>query len=169
MEGNERRRKIIGILKSSGEPLSGTALSATLGVSRQVIVQDIALLRAVDKNIISTNKGYMYFAPDMGKVKRTLRARHTDEQMREELNVIVDNGGKVLDVMVEHSVYGMIAADLQISTRRDVSEFMEKIGREASRPLKLLTDGVHYHTLEAESEAVLDIIEKELKQKGYLI
>ncbi len=169
MEGNERRQSIINILKRSGEPLSGTALASRLGVSRQVIVQDVALLRAVDKNIISTNKGYMYFAPDMGKCKRTLRVRHDDAQMRDELNIIVDNGGRVLDVMVEHSVYGTITADLQIRTRRDVKDFMEKIGSAASKPLNLLTEGIHYHTLEAESEDVLDIIENELKQKGYLI
>lgn len=169
MEGNERRQNIIGILKGSKEPMSGTALAARLGVSRQVIVQDIALLRAVDKNIISTNKGYMYFAPDMGKFKRTFRVSHTDAEMRDELNLIVDNGGKVLDVVVEHGVYGTITADLQISTRRDVNEFMEKIGTESSKPLNILTDGRHYHTVEADSEQVLDIIEKELKQKGYLI
>lgn len=169
MEGSERRENIIGMLKGSGEPMSGTALAARLGVSRQVIVQDIALLRAVDKNIISTNKGYMYFAPDMGKCKRTFRVCHTDAEMRDELNCIVDNGGRVLDVVVEHGVYGTITAELQMSTRRDVNEFMEKIGRETSKPLNLLTDGIHYHTVEAESEAALDIIEKELKQKGYLI
>lgn len=168
MEGNERRQNIIGILKGSGEPMSGTALAARLGVSRQVIVQDIALLRAVDKNIISTNKGYMYFAPDMGKFKRTFSVCHSDAQMRDELTCIVDNGGKVLDVVVEHGVYGTITTDLQISTRRDVNEFMDRIGTETSKPLNILTDGRHYHTVEADSEHTLDIIEKELKQKGYL-
>ncbi|MCM1307459.1 MAG: transcription repressor NadR [Butyrivibrio sp.] len=169
MEGNERRNNIIGILKGNSEPVSGTALAARLGVSRQVIVQDIALLRAADKNIISTNKGYMYFAPDTGKFKRTFRVCHTDDKMRDELNCIVDNGGRVLDVMVEHGVYGTITADLQMCTRRDVNDFMEKIGSETSKPLKLLTDGIHYHTVEAESESALDIIERELKRRGYLI
>lgn len=169
MEGNERRQNIIGMLKGSAEPMSGTALAARLGVSRQVIVQDIALLRAVDKNIISTNKGYMYFAPDMGKFKRTFGVCHTDGDMRDELICIVDNGGKVLDVVVEHGVYGTITADLQIATRRDVNEFMDRIGTETSKPLNILTDGRHYHTVEADSERTLDIVEKELKQKGYLI
>ena len=157
------------MLKGSAEPMSGTALAARLGVSRQVIVQDIALLRAVDKNIISTNKGYMYFAPDMGKFKRTFSVCHTDGDMRDELICIVDNGGKVLDVVVEHGVYGTITADLQIATRRDVNEFMDRIGTETSKPLNILTDGRHYHTVEADSERTLDIIEKELKQTGYLI
>ena len=168
MEGRERRDKIMEILKKSGEPVSGTALSARLNVSRQVIVQDIALLRAVDKNIISTNKGYMFFEPDEFKSNRIFMVRHNDEQMRDELNTIVDNGGKILDVIVEHEVYGTITADLQIATRYDVSEFMDKISG-SSRPLKYLTDGVQYHTVEEDNEQTLDRIDEQLKYKGYLI
>ncbi len=169
MEGSERRQKIIDILKSSSEPLSGTALATRMKVSRQVIVQDIALLRATDKNIISTNKGYMFFEPDTHKKNRIFYVRHTDAQMADELNTIVDNGGKVLDVIVEHNIYGQITVDLRISTRRDVREFMDKIGSDKSRPLNLITDGYHYHTVAADSEEDLDNIEKELLSKGYLI
>ena len=168
MEGRERRERIIDILKNSDEPLAGTERAARLKVSRQVIVQDIALLRAVDKNIISTNKGYMFFEPHEAMCRRIFMVKHTDEQMRDELNSIVDNGGQVLDVIIEHDVYGPITVDLQLSTRHDVDEFMERIMGNA-RPLKYLTDGVHYHTVEAESEKALDRIENVLKQKGYLI
>lgn len=94
--------------------------------------------------------------------------KHTDEQMRDELNIIVDNGGQLLDVIIEHDVYGTITVDLQLSTRHDVDEFMDRIMGNA-RPLKYLTDGVHYHTVEADSEKTLDRIEKILRQKGYLI
>ena len=113
MEGRERRERIIDILKNSDEPLSGTALAARLKVSRQVIVQDIALLRAIDKNIISTNKGYMFFEPHEAMCRRIFMVKHTDEQMRDELNSIVDNGGQLLDVIIEHDVYGTITVDLQ--------------------------------------------------------
>ena len=168
MEGRERRERIIDILKNSDEPLSGTALAARLKVSRQVIVQDIALLRAIDKNIISTNKGYMFFEPHEAMCRRIFMVKHTDEQMRDELNSIVDNGGQLLDVIIEHDVYGTITVDLQLSTRHDVDEFMDRIMGNA-RPLKYLTDGVQYHTVEADSEKTLDRIEKILRQKGYLI
>ena len=53
MDGNKRRQAIIDILKNSLQPVSGTYLAKTLQVSRQVIVQDIALLRAGDYDIYS--------------------------------------------------------------------------------------------------------------------
>lgn len=169
MEGRERREKIIEILKNSSEPVSGTGLAGMLNVSRQIIVQDVALLRATDKNILSTNKGYLFFEPDKARKNRIFHVRHTDEEMQDELNIMVDNGGKVLDVIVEHEVYGQIAADLSISTRRDVADFMGKINLPRSKPLNLLTNGYHYHTVSAESEEILDAIENELKIEGYLI
>ena len=169
MEGKERRDRIIEILKESDEPLSGTALALQLKVSRQIIVQDIALLRAVNKNILSTNKGYLYFEPDEHMCTRIFHVRHTDEQIEDELNTFVDLGGRILDVIVEHEVYGQITADLRINNRRDVKEFLIKISSDKSRPLKLLTNGFHYHTVEADSEEVLEEIEKELLKKGYLI
>lgn len=55
MEGEKRREQLIALLKQADIPVSGTDLAKRLGVSRQVIVQDIALLRAVNKNILSTN------------------------------------------------------------------------------------------------------------------
>lgn len=169
MEGYERREKIGELLKNSREPVSGSALAELLGVSRQVVVQDIALLRTADKNIISTNKGYMYFAPGTGKCTRVFCVRHEDGRIEEELNIIVDNGGRALDVMVEHDVYGTITADLRISTRRDVTDFMRKINGNRSKPLSTVTGGVHYHTVEADTMEQLDCIEKELLEKGYLI
>lgn len=169
MDGNLRRDKIIQILKKSGEPVKGSEMADMLGVSRQVVVQDIALLRTTDKNIISTNKGYVYFSPDSGKCRRVFRVRHDDTQMEDELNIIVDNGGHALDVIVEHDVYGTITADLRIGTRHDVREFINKIKNNGSKPLNTVTDGIHYHTVEADTKQQLDSIEKELMEKGYLI
>ena len=110
----------------------------------------------------------MFFEPNELTCTRIFTVCHTDEQMRDELNIIVDNGGRALDVIVEHEVYGMITADLQITTRHDVNEFMDKI-LGGSRPLNILTGGIHYHTVEADSEEALDRIENQLNQKGYLI
>ena len=71
MEGDERRKKIIEILHGRKMPVSGTELAAELGVSRQVIVQDIALLRATDKNILSTNKGYIFLTAHRRKTGKS--------------------------------------------------------------------------------------------------
>ena len=168
MEGKHRREKLIAVLQQADAPVSGTDLAKHLGVSRQVIVQDIALLRAVDKNILSTNKGYVLYVPENDRVKRSFAVSHTKEQIQDELYTIVDYGGKVLDVVVEHDIYGQIMVDLILCNRLDVDEFVERIKISKSRPLKVLTDGEHWHTVEADSEKVLDKIEEKLKEKGYL-
>lgn len=170
MEGDKRRIEIISCLASASQPISGTGLAKQFGVSRQVIVQDIALLRATNKNILSTNKGYILYNPtDIStNVKRIFQVFHTSEQIRDELYTIVDLGGKVLDVVVEHDVYGQITVDLILKNRSDVDEFMEKLANSSSQPLNVLTNGMHYHSVEAESEQILDAIEKKLKEKGVL-
>lgn len=169
MEGEKRREHIIRLLKDTKHPISGSELARTLGVSRQVIVQDIALLRASDRNIVSTAKGYLLFGNEAGKYRRIFPVYHEDSRTEEELNCIVDNGGKVLDVIVEHEIYGQITANLMLENRRDVREFIQKLESETVRPLNILTDGKHFHTVEADSEKTLDRIELELKQKNYLI
>jgi len=170
MEGKDRRERLIALLQQADTPVSGTELAKQLGVSRQVIVQDIALLRAINKNILSTNKGYLLHVPERGKdcVKRSFAVSHTKEQIQDELYTIVDYGGKVLDVVVEHDIYGQIMVDLILCNRLDVDEFVERIENSKSRPLKVLTDGEHWHTVEADSEKVLDKIEEKLREKGYL-
>ena len=169
MEGDSRRDKIIAMLNQAPEPLSGAALAKQLKVSRQVIVQDIALLRAYDKNILSTNKGYILYQPETKAVyKRTVSVMHTDGQMQDELYAIVDCGAHVLDVVVEHEVYGQITVDLFLRSRTDVDEFSEKIAKSKAQPLKTLTNGAHFHTVEADSEDVLARVERQLDARGYL-
>lgn len=168
MDGQERREKLIEILKESHIPISGTELSKYLGVSRQVIVQDIALLRAVNKNILSTTKGYLLYYQEKQKVNRCFMVKHTTEQIEDELCTIVDNGGKILDVIVSHEIYGEITTDLIITTRQDVYDFVEKVKTKNTVPLKELTAGIHLHTVEADSEEILDRIETALEKKYYL-
>ena len=169
MEGDSRRDKIIAMLNQAPEPLSGAALAKQLKVSRQVIVQDIALLRAYDKNILSTNKGYILYQPETKAVyKRTVSVMHTDGQMQDELYAIVDCGAHVLDVVVEHEVYGQITVDFFLRSRTDVDEFIEKIAKSKAQPLKTLTNGAHFHTVEADSEDVLARVERQLDARGYL-
>ena len=170
MDGEARREKIIELLRGSERPLSGSELAGEFKVSRQVIVQDIALLRANNKNILSTNKGYLLFSPSgrHDSFCTAVRVKHTTGEIKDELYTIVDCGARVLDVVVEHAIYGQIAADLFIASRQDADEFVIKIEECKTQPLKELTDGVHLHTIEADSQEILKRTEEALRKKGYL-
>lgn len=163
MNGEERRRALAESI--GAEPLSAASLAQKFGVSRQVIVQDVALLRAEGKEIISTNRGYIL---PRARARRVFKARHTDAQTREELYLIVDAGGRVEDVFVWHKVYGKIVAPMGISSRREVDAFMQKLESGVSVPLKNITGDYHYHTVTAPSEAALDEIGARLAAKGFL-
>lgn len=165
--GSERRNDIINRIKSSAAPVSGKALAQAYEVSRQVIVQDIALIRASGHNIISTNRGYILNAPHT--VSRIFKVQHTDDELENELCSIVDYGGKIINVMINHRVYGHMEAELNITSRRKVMEFMEDIKSGKSSPLKNITSNYHYHKVEADSEETLDMIEEMLRRKGYLV
>ena len=169
MEGDERRQFILKLLAGSESPLSGTEIAGKCGVSRQIIVQDIALLRATNKNILSTYRGYLLYQPekDTENFKRTFAVSHTDEQIQDELYTFVDCGGKVLDVTVMHEIYGAITVDLILNNRVDVDDFTTRLFTTPAKPLKELTGGNHMHTVEASSPEVFDRIEEQ--KKGYLI
>ena len=167
MTGSDRRSAIVEHIRNSEIPVSGKTLAAVFDVSRQVIVQDIALIRAAGYDIISTNRGYIINEPHLAR--RVFKVRHTDEQLEEELNAIVDLGGKVCDVIVNHRVYGRLEAELNITSRRKVAEFIADIKNGKSSPLKNITSDYHYHTVEADSEETLDLIGNMLREKGFLI
>ena len=164
MNGEERRERILSLLRSANAPRSGSDLARELGVSRQVIVQDIALIRAAGYEILSTNRGYVLNEP--ASVSRTFKVKHTDDQLEEELYSIVDLGGCVRNVMVNHKVYGHMEAPLNITSRRKAAEFIEDIRRGKSSPLKNITSDYHYHVVEADSEETLDLISDMLEAKG---
>lgn len=168
MDGQTRREKILEILEGARTPVSGSSLARMLGVSRQVIVQDIALLRTAHP-VLATAQGYLLYPEEGRKARRAFAVKHAQEAIEDELNTIVDAGGKNLTVSVEHDVYGQITADLVVANRKEVAEFCEKLANSSSGPLSVLTAGVHVHTVEAESEEVLDYIEEKLKEKKYLI
>ena len=171
MDTENRRYQILKLLENQHKPVSGTVLSKLFGVSRQVVVQDIALLRAENKEILSTNKGYVLIksVEESGVIKRVFRVTHSLENMEDELNCIVDNGGYVLDVLVDHDLYGQISGLLNLSNRAEVAEFIQKVKVSKSKPLKVLTDEIHYHTVEAKSVEILDRIEKKLDEMGMLV
>lgn len=167
MNGEERRKGILERIRVCGAPVSGTDLANEFGVSRQVVVQDIALLRAADYDIISTNRGY--WLQGGSRVERAFCVCHRDDQIEEELDLIVDFGGVARDVFVRHEVYGEIRAELNVSSRLQAAQFAEGIRSGVSRPLKNITSGVHFHTVEGESEEILNRIGKALKERGFLV
>lgn len=160
-----RLEQIVHIINTSQTPVSGGVLAHELNVSRQVIVQDIALLRARNIEIISTHKGYII--PKTSH-KREIKVCHSSQEMELELNTIVDLGGKVENVFVNHDVYGKLEAKLNIASRRDVKMFMDKIQSKESKPLTDLTSGYHSHVITASSEEILNEIEQTLFQQGIL-
>ena len=166
LNGQERREEIVKILKNSDRAIPGTELAKMLDVSRQVVVQDMALIRANGIEITSTNRGYVIH--EEKSVSRVFKVIHTSEQVEDELNLYVDAGAVVEDVFVYHKVYGLIKATMNIRSRRDVKKYLDDISSGKSTELMNLTSNYHYHTVSAESEEVLDQLQEELWEKGYL-
>lgn len=166
MNGEERRKAILSRLEECSCAVSASKLAAEFSVSRQAIVQDIALLRAEGAKIASLARGYVFEKTrDHTKVFKMI---HSDEDVEEELNLIVDAGGRVDDVFVYHKVYGKVKARMDIHSRRDVQKFLSDISSGKSSLLKNVTSGYHYHTVSADSPAILEHISKELETKGFL-
>ena len=166
MNGNERRQKIISILNSSDSPIMASELAAEFSVSRQVIVQDIALIRSKGMDIIATRRGY--FVNGTAQYSRVFKVIHSDDEVEEELKLIVDLGGHVEDVFIYHKLYDIVRAKMNIRSRRDIEHYINEIRSGRSSLLKNVTSGYHYHTITAESEEVLDIINDELGKRGFL-
>ncbi len=170
MTSEERRESIIADLKRSDAPLTGAYLAKQYQVSRQIIVQDVAILRAAGHDIIATPQGYLFSKANQNqRMTRVIAVKHGQNDIAEELNTIVDYGGKILDVIIEHPVYGEFKTRLMLSTRNDVKAYLDAMKKEEAEPLSALTEGVHLHTIEADSITILNEIEKILVQKGYLL
>ncbi|WP_099192400.1 transcription repressor NadR [Tepidibacter mesophilus] len=171
MDTLDRREAVERILKESSDPIKGAKLAYDLNVSRQVIVQDIAILRAKGINIMATPQGYIIpsiVKEDMIKVIMSNHHCGIDE-IKEELEIIIDMGAKVLDVIVEHPVYGEIRGIINIASRKELNEFVDQIRRKDSKLMSSLTNGIHYHTIQVKNENVYQGIIKELDKKGYLL
>ena len=170
MKSAERRKEIARLLEVSGEPLKGAELASRFEVSRQVIVQDLAILRAEGAALVATPRGYLAVQPEQtaGLVK-TVATRHNDfSSMEEELLIFVEEGARVLNVIVEHPLYGEITGSLMITTKRDVQHFMEKMRESGGEPLASLTAGVHLHRVQVPDEKSWEKIFSRLKEKKYL-
>lgn len=169
MNGEQRRNLIIEKLEKLSSPVCATSLAEDFGVTRQIIVADIALLRASGMAIRSEHKGYILDKPDASVITKKIAVKHNKDMVTQELYAIVDNGGKVLDVIVEHSLYGKISAELNVFSRYDADRFTENINLTGANPLSLLTHGLHIHTIAVENEESYERIKEKLTQLDIFI
>lgn len=164
-----RRERLMELLEKADGAVSATALAHTLSVSRQIIVGDIALLRAAGERITATPRGYVLERGAPGEL-RTVACRHTaPADMARELNIMVDNGCTVVNVIVEHQVYGQLVGQLDLSSRYDVSEFIQAVEAHGAKPLSDLTGGIHLHTLRCPDEGAYRRVTQALKEAGILL
>lgn len=181
-----RRASLLDALRSADAPVSGGQLANTLNVSRQIIVQDIALLREAGANIVATTKGYVLAnaaqtttqtitqnaaeqpAARLDEPARTFKLHHEVEQTRDELQTIIALGGRVHNVSISHRAYGRITAPLEIADQADIERFINDIESGKSSPLSTATSGYHYHLVSAPSDEALEAIGRALADKGFL-
>ncbi|MCD8353292.1 MAG: transcription repressor NadR [Clostridiales bacterium] len=168
MKATERREQILSYLQHQTAPVSASALARQFSVSRQIIVGDVALLRAGGATISATPRGYLLAQRQSGLL-RQVACLHTGDQMEDELNLCVDQGCSVLDVIVEHPVYGQLVGQLQLHSRYDVQQFVQRVKQESAHSLSELTDGIHLHTLRCPNEDAYQRVCKALNEAGYLL
>ncbi len=167
MKAIERRNAIVNLLLASTNAISGSKLAEEFGVSRQIIVQDITVLKGMGYDILSTHNGYIIQKSPLKEC--VFKVRHTTQQTEDELNTIVNLGGTVVDVFVWHKVYGKMVAPLNIFSPMHVKQFIEGVRSGKSTELMNITGGYHYHTVRAESEEILDKIGNALEAKKYIV
>lgn len=169
MRSEQRRQALLEILRQTSQPISAAALAARFDVSRQVIVGDVALLRSAGEEISATPRGYVMSRKQSSGIVRQIAVKHTPAETEAELNLIVDQGCTVADVIVEHPVYGQLTGSLQLSSRYDVSQFVNRCSSFAAHPLSNLTEGIHLHTLICPDEAAFLRVKQLLHEMGMLL
>ena len=169
MNGEERRSLIISRLGQSDLPVSAGKFAEEFSVTRQIVVADIALLRASGYSIRAERRGYVLDRQIHSGELRRVVVKHGAKELREELYAFVDNGAKILDVIVDHAIYGTISAQLNFSTRYDVDCFVEKVATTDAKPLSMLTEGLHIHTFIPPNQDAFERIIKKLTELGVYI
>lgn len=168
MSSKKRREDIIKMLIDENRAIKGTELASCFEVTRQIIVKDIAILRAEGKNIIATPDGYI-LNKDINKIKSIIAVNHESNKTIEELEIVVKYGGIIEDVIVEHPLYGEIKGILMIKNLNDLNKFKNALKEINAKPLSILTNGVHLHTISADSIENMELIKEELKENGFIL
>ena len=170
MDAAIRRERVFEIINKDNTPISASALAKELGVSRQVIVGDIAILRAQGHEIIATARGYMI--PEYRESNQyvgKIACCHNAESTKNELYTIVDLGATVVNVIVEHELYGEITGQLNIKTRDDADIFVDRVKSSEAKLLSALTLGVHLHTIACRNKAHFEQVFHALDSAGLLV
>ncbi len=165
-----RRERLLAVLETADAPVAGDALAERFGVSRQAIVHDVAILRAAGAPIVATVRGYL-LTTVAGRLphRAVVAVRHGPEEAEAELMALVDLGCRVVDVVVEHQVYGELRAELHLASPADVRVWADATRRSGAHLLSELTGGIHLHTLEAATDALLERARAVLAERGYLL
>ncbi|MDR3288244.1 MAG: transcription repressor NadR [Peptococcaceae bacterium] len=170
LPGSERRAQLLAMLQKNRDPITASSLAKIFGVTRQVIVQDVSLLRAQNQSVFSTRHGYILQHPSAdGQIRQVIYCRHTLEDTAKELNTLVDHGVTVENVGIDHSVYGKIFQPLSIKNRLDVHQFLQDILQSDASLLSSLTNGLHFHTITGSNIDALNCACRQLKSLGILI
>lgn len=169
MNSEQRREKIISMLQMSEKPISASGFASEFSVTRQIIVADIALLRASGHPIRAEHKGYVLEKNENHAMLKRIVVKHGKNEVQDELYTIVDNGGKINNVIVQHSVYGKIVAELNLSSRYDIDRFIKHIQETDAKPLLLLTEGLHIHTISVTDEESFRRILEQLEALHILV
>lgn len=167
MKANQRRQEILHILQSQTQPIVAKRLATEFGVSRQLIVGDIALLRAEGHQIKATANGYIYGSPTQ-QFHHYIVCNHPPELTEKELLLIVGLGGEIIDVSVEHPIYGTLTGQLGISSARDVAQYIERLRKEQTTLLSSLTAGIHIHQIACKDESAFQHIIAALRSANIL-
>lgn len=169
LTARERREKIRELLEYAPGPLSAARLAKQLGVSRQIVVGDVALLRAGGCEVESTPRGYVRGGRENDSCREIIACRHTGEEaLRQELYCVVDNGATLVDVMVENPLYGELTGQLHIANRYDADQFIRKAHQFPDGLVSRTTGGVHLHTVSAPDRECLDRVRRGLAELGIL-
>lgn len=166
---DRRRRRIVEWIEGHDGPIQGGELAKHFRVSRQCLVQDVAILRASGVEILATPRGYQLPETSDRAHRAILACRHAPERTEEELQILVDHGVKVVDVIVEHPLYGELRGALMIESRADVGDFLDRVRASHAMLLSALTDGVHLHTVEASRPEKIARAKSELRARGFLL
>lgn len=172
MKPSERHEEILSILKKSEWAVKGADLAISLGVTRQVIVQDMALLRARGEQIIATPSGYLSqdgSGHQHAQRRFLLACCHNEGDFEQEMGIIVAEGGLIEDVIVEHPIYGEIKGVLMISTLEQVHEFAQRVKATGAPLLSVLSGGIHLHTVAVDSVEAENKIREMLVNAGCLV
>lgn len=166
MKCENRRKGIVDFLSSADKPVPAAVLAEKFGVSRQIIVKDVARLREEGVKITPLSRGYVMETKN--PFERVFKVIHSDEDVERELNLIVDLGGVVEDVFINHKLYGIVSGRMDIRTRNDIQIFLKSLATGKSTLLKNVTSGYHYHTVTANDAETIDKIAENLKKGGFL-